>query len=94
MMAVYHKLGWITLSPGSCSWSRFTSYTSISPRQSMSGLASIVTGRPARFSGSSSSGVLPLSKGCARLASHDFEASAEVDGLLLGAGQQGGRARH
>ncbi|WIA10716.1 hypothetical protein OEZ85_010890 [Tetradesmus obliquus] len=96
MMFAYHKLGWITLPGGSCSWSRLTRSTSSSPRQNLSsGPASIATGRPARLSVSSGSGVLPLSKGCARLDSHDLEGSAsESEGWLLAAAQQGARARH
>lgn len=93
MMLVYHKLGWISLPPGSCAWSRLQRYTSISPRQSFSGLGAIVTARSARFSGTSSSGALPLSKGVARLVSHDLEVMSGVDGWLLAAGQQGARAR-
>lgn len=96
MMFAYHKLGWITLPGGSCSWSRLTRSTSSSPRQSLSsGPASIATGRPARLSVSSGSEVLPRSKGCARLDSHDLEGSAsESEGWLLAAAQQGARARH
>jgi hypothetical protein len=93
MMLAYHKLGWIVLPPGSCSWCRLAPYTSTSPRQSLSGFGAMGDGRAVRFSGGSSSGVLPLSKGVARLASHDLELSAETAGWLLTAGQQGSRPR-
>jgi hypothetical protein len=94
MMLAYHKLGWIALPPGSCSWCRPATYTGTSPRQSLSGFGAVNTGRSVRFSGSSGAGVLPLSKGVARLASHDLELSVETAGWLLAAGQQGNSPRH